>query len=206
MHTSLPGLGQRTSLVHSNADLRLPRVAGSTSALQRASVAHHLKHLASGVCAASGRDDALRSMQEMRQGVSARLAEHEQELKSGSGPASRMRTRAAAGQTTSSLQEIDSDNYDQVLKDAGDKLVVIDFYTQWCGPCKVMLPMLEQLQEEQPDIRLYKLDCNKKNKQLGQSLGVKVAPTFHLMKNGNKVAEMTGAKIDELKKLIETHK
>ena len=42
-----------------------------------------------------------------------------------------MRTRAAAGQTTSSLQEIDSDNYDQVLKDAGDKLVVIDFYTQW---------------------------------------------------------------------------
>ena len=123
MHTSLPGLGQRTSLVHSNADLRLPRVAGSTSALQRASVAHHLKHLvswwdaglapwqatsgkpsdscsatsvsshlglqASGVCAASGRDDALRSMQEMRQGVSARLAEHEQELKSGSGPASR---------------------------------------------------------------------------------------------------------------------
>ena len=42
--------------------------------------------------------------------------------------------------------------------------------------------------QEQPDIRLYKLDCNKKNKQLGQSLGVKVAPTFHLMKNGNKVS------------------
>ena len=42
--------------------------------------------------------------------------------------------------------------------------------------------------QEQPDIKLYKLDCNKKNKQLGQSLGVKVAPTFHLMKNGSKVS------------------
>ena len=108
---------------HSNADLRVTRVAGLNSVLQRASGAHHPRHLvswwhavltswqaasdrphdlcnansvschgclqASGMCAASGRDDALRSMQEMRQGVSARLAEHEQELKSGSGPSSR---------------------------------------------------------------------------------------------------------------------
>ena len=48
MHSSLPGLGQRTSLLqHSNADLRLPRAAGSTSVLQRASGAHHLRYLVS---------------------------------------------------------------------------------------------------------------------------------------------------------------
>ena len=51
-----------------------------------------------------------------------------------------------------------------------------------------MILVTTAVRQEQPDIRLYKLDCNKKNKQLGQSLGVKVAPTFHLMKNGNKVS------------------
>ena len=56
-----------------------------------------------------------------------------------------------------------------------------------CGPCKVMLPMLVKLQEEQPDIKVYKLNCNKKNKELGVKLNVKVAPTFQLYKNSNKV-------------------
>ena len=56
-----------------------------------------------------------------------------------------------------------------------------------CGPCKVMLPLLVKLQEEQPDIKVYKLNCNKKNKELGVKLGVKVAPTFQLYKNKNKV-------------------
>lgn len=56
-----------------------------------------------------------------------------------------------------------------------------------CGPCKVMLPLLVKLQEEQPDIKVYKLNCNKKNKELGMKLNVKVAPTFQLYKNSNKV-------------------
>lgn len=50
-----------------------------------------------------------------------------------------------------------------------------------------MLPMLVKLQEEQPDIKVYKLNCNKKNKELGVKLNVKVAPTFQLYKNSNKV-------------------
>jgi len=56
-----------------------------------------------------------------------------------------------------------------------------------CGPCKVMLPLLVKLQEEQSDIKVYKLNCNKKNKELGVKLNVKVAPTFQLYKNKNKV-------------------
>lgn len=57
-----------------------------------------------------------------------------------------------------------------------------------CGPCKVMLPLLVKLQEEQSDIKVYKLNCNKKNKELGVKLNVKVAPTFQLYKNKNKVS------------------
>ena len=50
-----------------------------------------------------------------------------------------------------------------------------------------MLPLLVKLQEEQSDIKVYKLNCNKKNKELGVKLNVKVAPTFQLYKNKNKV-------------------
>ena len=54
-----------------------------------------------------------------------------------------------------------------------------------------MLPLLVKLQEEQPDIKVYKLNCNKKNKELGMKLNVKVAPTFQLYKNSNKVDTVT---------------
>lgn len=148
-------------------------------------------------------------MDEYRKGLQRRLADHEQELKSGSriaGGASRFRVAAAAVEAEADLRELSIDDWDSALEEAGDTLVVVDFFTNWCGPCKVMLPLLVKMQEEQPDIKVYKLNCNKKNKELGVKLGVKVAPTFQLYKNSNKVAEMTGAKIDELKALIKEHK
>lgn len=66
-------------------------------------------------------------------------------------------------------------------------LTQISIMCDRCGPCKVMLPLLVKLQEEQSDIKVYKLNCNKKNKELGVKLNVKVAPTFQLYKNKNKV-------------------
>lgn len=150
-------------------------------------------------------------MEEYKQGLQQRLADHEQELrtkKSNSTPSggSRFRVAAAAVEAEADLRELTIDDWDSALEEAGDTLVVVDFFTNWCGPCKVMLPLLVKLQEEQSDIKVYKLNCNKKNKELGVKLNVKVAPTFQLYKNKNKVAEMTGAKIDELKALIQEHK
>lgn len=150
-------------------------------------------------------------MEEYKQGLQQRLADHEQELrtkKSNNTPSggSRFRVAAAAVEAEADLRELTIDDWDSALEEAGDTLVVVDFFTNWCGPCKVMLPLLVKLQEEQSDIKVYKLNCNKKNKELGVKLNVKVAPTFQLYKNKNKVAEMTGAKIDELKALIQEHK
>ncbi|KAL3141702.1 hypothetical protein ABBQ32_004388 [Trebouxia sp. C0010 RCD-2024] len=163
--------------------------------------------------AASTDDEAIKSMQDFQKGLQQRLQDHVQELKTGKSNAapaggSRFRVAAAAVEAEAGpdLRELSVDDWDSALAEAGDTLVVVDFYTNWCGPCKVMLPLLVQLQEEQPDIKVYKLNCNKKNKELGMKLNVKVAPTFQLYKNSNKVAEMTGAKIDELKALIQEHK
>lgn len=107
---------------------------------------------------------------------------------------------------TTELKEIDKDSFEEVLREAKDKLVVIDFYTNWCGPCKVIYPKLVELQNEMPDVALVKFNCNEYNKPLAKELGIRVAPTFKLYKNSTKVAEVTGAKVDVLKDLILKHK
>lgn len=148
-------------------------------------------------------------MDEYKKSLQQRLQDHEQELKtekSKQAGASRFRVAAAAVEAEADLRELSIDDWDSALEEAGDTLVVVDFYTAWCGPCKVMLPYLVKLQEANPDVKIYKLNCNKKNKELGMKLNVKVAPTFHLYRNSKKIAEMTGAKIDELTALIEKHK
>lgn len=69
-----------------------------------------------------------------------------------------------------------------------------------------MPKVLEFRDEYDGQVLFYKFNCNKNNKELGQKLGIKVAPTFQLYKQGAKVAEVTGAKADVLKQLIEQHK
>ncbi len=131
--------------------------------------------------------------------------------------------------TSQELVELNKDTFYDALKDAGNTLVVVDFYTLWyvlvissthlhhplhhppipnkrCGPCKAIYPKLLEFRDTYADVLFYKFNCNKANKDLGQQLGIKVAPTFQLYKNGNKVAEITGAKADVLRELIEQHK
>jgi thioredoxin 1 len=53
------------------------------------------------------------------------------------------------------------------------------------------------------DVVIVKVECAAKNKDLGKELGVRVAPTFHVYKGKDKVGEMTGAKADQLRALIQ---
>jgi thioredoxin 1 len=102
--------------------------------------------------------------------------------------------------------ELNKDTFQPFLDAAGDKLVVVDFFTDWCGPCKLILPQLVTLSAElEPAATIAKFNCNQNNKELAKSLGIKVAPTFHLYKHGKKVADMTGAKVDKLRALIDDH-
>lgn len=95
--------------------------------------------------------------------------------------------------TAPPLQELTKDTFQSFLDAAGDKLVVVDFFTDWCGPCKLILPQLVALSAElEPAATIVKFNCNQHNKELAKALGIKVAPTFHIYKNGRKVADMTG--------------
>lgn len=76
---------------------------------------------------------------------------------------------------------------------------------RWCGPCKLIYPKLVELslQWESQGVAFVKVDCNADFKQVGKELAIRVAPTFHLYRKGEKVAEMTGAHVDRLKALVE---
>ncbi|WOL03700.1 thioredoxin F1, chloroplastic-like [Canna indica] len=104
------------------------------------------------------------------------------------------------------VNEVDKDTFWPLIKAAGDKVVVLDMYTQWCGPCKVIAPKFKELSEKHLDVVFMKLDCNQENKPLAKELGIRVVPTFKILKEGKVVKEVTGAKYDDLVSAIETAK
>lgn len=106
------------------------------------------------------------------------------------------------------LRELTAEDYYSFIeKEAGSDLVIVDFYTDWCGPCKLMYPELVLMQEElrNQGVQIVKLNCNRQNKAIGKALDIRAAPTFFLYKNGEKVASMTGAKLAELRALVRKH-
>ncbi|KAA8533404.1 hypothetical protein F0562_031162 [Nyssa sinensis] len=109
-----------------------------------------------------------------------------------------------AGPVVGQVTEVTKDTFWPLVKAAGDKTVVLDMYTQWCGPCKVMAPKYQELSEKYLDVVFLKLDCNKENKPLAKELGIRVVPTFKILKDSKIVKEVTGAKLDDLVVAIES--
>ncbi|CAN6922609.1 hypothetical protein Bca4012_091588 [Brassica carinata] len=106
----------------------------------------------------------------------------------------------SVGQVT----EVDKDTFWPIVKAAGEKIVVLDMYTQWCGPCKVIAPKYKALSEKYEDVVFLKLDCKPENRPLAKELGIRVVPTFKILKDNQVVKEVTGAKYDDLVAAIET--
>jgi thioredoxin 1 len=98
----------------------------------------------------------------------------------------------------------DRHDFEKVLNSTGKKLLVVDFFAPWCGPCKMVAPMLEELSAEIPDVKFVKVDMDQ-NEEVATEYGVSCMPTFLLFKEGDKVAEFAGPNIEKLKEIIGLH-
>src|SRR5690242_15872798 len=86
---------------------------------------------------------------------------------------------------------VDEHNFDKEVAQS-DKLVLIDFYADWCGPCKSMAPVLETFSDEHPDVKVVKINIDE-SRQLAAAFGIQSIPTLVTMKDGEAIYGSVGA-------------
>lgn len=86
--------------------------------------------------------------------------------------------------------ELDKYSYSETV--ALDGITLVDFWATWCGPCKVMTPILEKLEEELEDVTFTKVDVDAQQ-DVAREVGIQAMPTFVLYKDGVEVDRKVGA-------------
>ncbi|XP_024655039.2 thioredoxin-like, partial [Maylandia zebra] len=94
--------------------------------------------------------------------------------------------------------------FNNILKEAGNKLVVVDFTATWCGPCQRIAPVYEKMAAapENANVIFLKVDVDAA-RDVSSSCGIRSMPTFQFYKNGQKLHEFSGA--DEATLLKKVH-
>lgn len=91
-----------------------------------------------------------------------------------------------------SVIKINKNNFEsEVMK--SEKKVLLDFYADWCGPCRMVSPLVDEIAEENPQYRIGKVNVDEEV-ELAQAFGVASIPTLVVLKDGKVVDQSIGAR------------
>ena len=89
-----------------------------------------------------------------------------------------------------SVLKITEDNFEEEVLES-KKTVILDFYADWCMPCKMQSPIIDQIEEERQDIKVGKINIDE-NQELAEKYGIMSIPTILIMKNGEIANQFVG--------------
>jgi len=86
---------------------------------------------------------------------------------------------------------VTKENFEEIKN--GAKPVLLDFYADWCGPCRMVAPIIEEIGNEREDIVVGKINVDEQE-ELSQQFGVMSIPTLVVLKNGEITNQVTGSR------------
>lgn len=89
-----------------------------------------------------------------------------------------------------SVLKLNNDSFAEAVKDGR---VLVDFYADWCGPCRMMAPILEAVSEERADLKVAKVNVDESS-ELAAKFGVMSIPTLVLLHDGDEIKRIVGAR------------
>lgn len=96
-----------------------------------------------------------------------------------------------------------TENFEELI--SSDKITIVDFWAEWCGPCRTQLPILENFASKNEDAQVVKINVDE-NSELAQKYGVRSIPTMIYFKEGKVQHKTVGVQqenqLDEIKKQI----
>ena len=101
------------------------------------------------------------------------------------------------------VKHVNKEEFEKLIKQ--DKIVIVDFFAVWCGPCQMLTPVLEDLSNELTEIEALKIDIDEEQ-ELAINMGIEVVPTVMIFKNGEKQKVLEGLRsksefIEEIEKM-----
>ena len=106
--------------------------------------------------------------------------------------------------TAINVINVSSDSFDEQVKQASN-FVLVDFWAEWCGPCKMIAPVLEALASEREDLTVAKVNIDE-NQNLAVEYAIRSIPSLLLFKDGNVVGQKVGAlSKSQLEEFIDAH-
>lgn len=90
-----------------------------------------------------------------------------------------------------SVLKVTKDNFDEIK--GNEKRVLLDFYADWCGPCRMVSPLVEKIAEDYPEYLVCKINVDEEP-ELADAFAVSSIPTLVVMENGKIINQVSGAR------------